>query len=395
MLPAKLRNNSPKILLMLGLCVMILAACSTVDDYVLGKDNTPKPKELGPIKARVNLIEDWSVPIDKANKSHTYLKLKPVIQKDVIYVADSDGSMQAVDKKTGRLIWSKQLHESAVSGPTVANGYIVVGTDAANIFLLKQKDGQEAWHAKVSSDVLSKAIIAHSKVIVKTIDGNLYAFDLKTGEKLWVADHGAPSLVLKASSSPIVMGNLVIVGFSDGKLDAIDMDTGHIVWQRSIAYATGSSDVERLVDIDADPIVRGDIVYLASYQGYVGALALSDGQFIWNKPASTYKNMAIDETTIYMTDSNDVLWAFNRQNGQVRWKQVSLKARGLTEPVLMNNHLFVGDKTGYMHGLSTQTGEIIGRVQLGGSVDISPAVAGNHLYVLTANGHLNRLSVSK
>ena len=395
MLLAKFRKNFLKTLTIIGVCIMLLPSCSTVDDYILGKDNTPQPSELAPIKTRVKLVEDWSVPIDKANKSHTYLKLKPVVKNGIIYVADSDGSVQAVDKHHGRLIWSQHLHEGVVSGPTVANGYIVVGTDAANIFLLKQKDGQEAWHRKVSSDVLSKSIIAHNKVIAKTIDGNLYAFDLKTGEKHWVADHGAPSLVLKASSSPIVMGNLVIVGFSDGKLDAIDMDTGHDVWQRSIAYATGSSDVERLVDIDADPIVRGDIVYLASYQGYVGALSLSNGQFIWNKPASTYKNMAIDATTIYMTDSNDVLWAFNRQNGQVRWKQVSLKAHGLSEPVLLGNHLFVGDKTGYRHGLSTQTGEIIARTQLGSAVVVSPAASEGHLYVLTANGHLNRLSVSK
>ena len=152
--------------------------------------------------------------------------------------------------------------------------------------------------------------------------------------------------------------------------------------------------MERLVDIDADPIVRGDVVYLASYQGYIGALSLTTGQFIWRKPASVYKNLAIDATTLYATDSDDVLWAFDRQNGQVKWKQLALKARGLTEPTLLGKRLVVGDRTGYLHVLSTQNGALISRRELSGPIDISPAVAGDSVFVMTANGQLSRFSVS-
>ena len=377
----------------LGLCAL-LQACTQVDNYVLGKDNTPKPSPLTAITAKAKMALAWSVSIGKANKSSAYLKLKPVIRGNTIYTADANGMVQALEKGTGHTLWSKQLSHGIVSGPSVSQGHIALGTNASQVVLLKQADGTEAWHAKVSSDILSKPAIANHKVIVKTIDGNLYAFHLQTGEKIWVADHGSPSLILKASSSPVIMGQLVLVGFSDGKLDAVDINFGHVLWQRSIAYASGSSDVERLVDIDADPIVRGGVVYLASYQGYVGALTLENGQFVWSKPASTYRNLSIDDNALYMTDSNDVLWAFDRASGQVKWKQDSLKARGLSEPVLMGNRLVVGDKTGYLHLLSTQSGEIISRTQLSGAIDIAPTVSGNHVYVMTANGKLNCLSVS-
>ena len=190
------------------------------------------------------------------------------------------------------------------------------------------------------------------------------------------------------------MDKLALVGFSDGKLDAIDIQTGNVVWQRSIAYASGSSDVERLVDIDADPIVRGNIAYLASYQGYIGALSLANGEFVWRKPASVYKNMAIDNTTLYVTDSDDILWAFDSISGHVKWKQLALKARGLTEPVLLGNRLIVGDRTGFVHVLATQNGELVSREQVSGPVDIAPAVAENSVYVMTANGKLSRFSVS-
>ncbi len=385
-----LRNKK---LAILGLCTL-LQACAQVDDYMLGKDNTAKPTALEEFKPKMNLVQDWSVPIGKSKQTSAYLKLKPVIQNNVVYTADTTGMVQAVDKNTGKVAWSKQLKQGVISGPTVAQGYIALGTNASTIVLLSQTDGHEVWQAKTSGEALSKPIIANRKVIAKTIDGNLYAFDLAKGEKLWVVDHGAPGLSLKASSSPVIFDKLALVGFSDGKLDAVELQSGSTVWQRSIAYASGSSDIERLVDIDADPIVRGDVVYLASYQGFIGALSLQNGEFKWKKPASTYKNLAIDATTLYMTDSDDVVWALDRQNGQVKWKQLSLKARGLTEPVLMNNRLVVGDKTGYLHVLSTQNGELLSRAQASGAIDIAPAVSGNSVYVMTANGKLNRFSVS-
>lgn len=368
-----------------GLC---LQACSLIDDYILGKDNTLLPTPLTDIKAKVVLHKVWSTSVGKPTKSRTYLKLKPVVQDHTIYTADLSGSVSAVAKATGHIRWSVQLKHPVVSGPTVAHGYVVVGTDDATLVLLSQADGHQVWEAHLSGEALSKPAMNADTVIAKTINGHLYAFDLASGKQKWMADHGSPNLILKASSSPKMMGSLVLVGYSDGKLDAMDVSTGRMIWQRSIAYANGASDVERLVDIDADPMIRNNVVYLASYQGYVGALRLDDGQFIWSKPASVYKNIALDEDTAYVTDSKDVLWAYRLSNGQIKWKQTALKAHDVTEPVLIGNRLVVGDKTGYLHVLSKLNGELIGRLRLSAAIDISPAQAGERIVVLTADGLL-------
>ena len=208
----------------LGFC-LLLQSCGQVDDYLLGKDNTPKPTALAAISPKMNLVENWSVPIGKSSKSRMYLKLKPMIHDNVVYTADAGGMVQAIDKSSGKALWANQLKQGLISGPAVAEGYIALGTNTASIVLLNQSNGHEVWQAKVSGDALSKPVIASHKVIAKTIDGNLYAFDLKTGEKLWGANHGAPGLILKASSSPVIVDKLALVGFSDGKLDAIDLQS--------------------------------------------------------------------------------------------------------------------------------------------------------------------------
>ena len=103
--------------------------------------------------------------------------------------------------------------------------------------------------------------------------------------------------------------------------------------------------------------------------------------------------MILHDNTLYVTDSNDVVWSINAHDGHVNWKQTALKARGLTEPALVNNQLVLGDKTGYLHVMSTQTGELLARTQLSSGINISPSVSGKNVYVLTDNGVLNQLSI--
>lgn len=380
-------------LFILALCAS-LQGCSKIDDYMLGKDNTPKPKALVDIQDKVKIAPSWTVAVGKSSKNKEYLRLKPVIRAGVIYTADASGLVHAVNKRDGQIKWTTQLAHGLVSGPTIANGYIAVATSNSSLILLNQANGKKVWQNKVSGEILSPPAMAHKKVIAKTIDGKVYAFHVADGKQLWTAEHGSPNLVLKASSSPVVVGKLVLIGFSDGKMDAYDIDSGRLVWQRSIAFASGASDVERLVDIDADPVVEGDVAYLASYQGYIGALSLTNGQFIWRKPGSVYKNMLSRADTLYISDTHDVLWSINKQDGRVNWKQKMLKARGLTEPALVGKDLVVGDKTGYLHFVDPQTGELLGRYKMSSGVSISPSVSGKTLYVSTDNGMLNQLSVS-
>ena len=373
--------------------IVALQACTQIDDYMLGKDNTLQPAALMPISQKMSLTEKWSVFTGNPGKTNDELKMSPVVDGGVVYTASVDGVVQATDKVNGSVLWSKKLPEHLMSGPTVAQGYVVVASNSSSVIVLNQANGNVLWQAKLSGDSLSKPVISGRHLFIKTIDGNLYSFDLKKGEKLWMVDHGSPHLILKASSSPVLFKQLVLVGFSDGKLDAVERDTGRVVWQRNIAFASGGSDVERLVDIDADPVVRGDRVYLASYQGYVGALSLQNGEFIWQQPASIYKNIVVSGDSVYYVDSDSTVWARNRNNGHVKWKQEALKARGLTEPVFMGNRILMGDKSGYLHGLDVDTGEIVSRTFVHAPILSAPAVSGSSVYVLATNGKLSQFSV--
>lgn len=375
-------------LLFMGLCSIALQGCGLVDDYILGKDNSLQPKPLPEIHSRLNFTRLWSAKIGQSQKTRTYYKLKPVVFGQKIYTADTSGRVTALSSQ-GKILWTTPLPHGVVSGPTVAHDKVIVGSENGSIIALSQFDGRLLWETALASEVLAKAVITHQTVIVKTMDGHLYALDLATGKKLWVIEHGAPNLILKASSSPVISGNTALVGYSDGKLDAVDLEKGRVIWQRGIVYPNGASDVERLVDIDADPLLRNHSLFMASYQGFIGAFNLENGQFVWSKKASVYKNMAMDNETLYVTDNQDVLWAYQLSNGQIKWKQTALKGNGLTEPVLLGPKVVVGDKTGYLHILSAATGKPIGREKLGSPIYISPAISQDRILVMTADGVLH------
>lgn len=366
-----------------------LQSCTQIDDYWLGKDNTPTPQALGQFKNKVNFKLAWQVPLSGGKLRDVEGKLVPVVKGQTLYIALPNGHIEARNIKNGALRWSKVFSQGLMSGPAVNDGIVALGTNASSVVALKQQTGEVLWEKRLSGQILSKPVVSNGIVLAKTVEGNLYALNKEDGHRLWKAFHGSPELILKASSSPLVLDKqFVFVGFSDGKADVYELKTGRLMWQKGIAYANGASDVERLVDIDADPLAYGNLVLLAAYQGDVGAISLNNGEFAWHKPASVYKNMALKSGQLFFVDEHDVIWAIDPTNGQVYWKQNALVARGLTSPVWVKEGVMVADKLGFIHLLSARNGSIIGRTSVDAGVRISPVASGNQIFVVTQSGQL-------
>lgn len=380
-----------KIKLLFVACSIAFASCSKVDDYMLGKDNTPKPKKLSTLKNNLPVKQQWSTSVGKS-ASTEYLRLKPILENTIIYTANANGMVDAVNT-SGQVVWTNQLKDTLVSGPALGNNFLVVSTDRSNLVVLNKSTGKTLWSAKLSAEILAQPAITRDKIIAKSIDGKVTAFSSRTGKELWSYDHGTSGLVLKASSSPIIYQNKLLVGFSDGKIDALDINNGRLLWQRSLTFASGSSEVETLIDIGADPIVENNVAYLASYQGSIAALSLENGEFLWQTNASVYKNVVMNGNSLFYSDSNDILWSLDKRNGKVNWKNSSFKARGITEPSFSQGNLVIGDKTGYMHLVNAQNGMTIARYKLNSGISYTPLFNNNRVYILTDNGMLNKIKI--
>ena len=151
----------------------------------------------------------------------------------------------------------------------------------------------------------------------------------------------------------------------------------------------GRSDLERMVDIDADPKLVDNILYVATYQGHVAALSLHTGEVIWTRDVSSYAGIAVDAKNVYVTDDASDVWALDRRTGASVWKQDKLKARSLSGPAAVDGYVVVGDYAGYVHWLRADDGQFAARTHEDDSRIISaPIVAGDLVLVYSSGGKL-------
>lgn len=373
------------------LCALFVSGCNYIDDYTLGKDNSPAPHPLPKIIKPKDVKIDWSVSVGSFKKGMITPDLQPAYYDNILYVATTDGQISSVNPQNGKIIWQKKINTPILAGPVVSANHVMMSGDDSALYIFDRHTGEQLKRIMLSSDAIAKAYVHHDHVFIKTINGNLYSIRINDGHKEWIYERNSPEIILKASSSPVVYQNMVLAGFSDGALVGLDQKNGHVIFQQHIAFPKGASEIEGLVDIDTNPIIDGDDLYIATYQGEVGVYSIPNGQFKWHHQASTFHDLAIEKHYMIMVDSNDIVWAFDKRNGQVLWKQNGLKARGLTAPVFWHHQIWVADRFGVMHGIDPNTGEFIGQVQLPGSVIAAPVVYHQGCWITTSNGQLHRL----
>lgn len=369
---------------------------SGISDYFSGgEDNTDPPAlltELDAAEVHIDELWDASIGVGADEKS---VKLAPVVSGSNIIVADREGVVEARDLKTGDKIWSTQTELFLSGGAGLGNNIVVFGSSNAQVIALNAQTGEIAWKSNVSGEVLASPVVAKNGVIIRTTDGTITALDEKTGGKLWSYEHNVPALTIRGISAPLVVNDKVIAGYDNGKLIALDLTNGKYAWETSIAIPKGRSEVERLVDLDVDPIEINDIVYIASYRGGVSAVSASDGDTMWrNDSVSSHTGLSNDFRYLYITDSHAHVWQLDQHNGAGLWQQKELHHRRLTAPAIYQNYIVVGDFEGYVHWLSSTDGRQLGRIQITDQpIENKPIVIDDIVYVYAKDGTLSALKI--
>ncbi len=358
-----------------------------------GKTDEELPSDLPDFTEQFSPRELWSRDVGVGTEDRD-LNLRPWVEKGVVYAADSSGELMALDSLSGKVIWQVDTKARLSGGPGGGLGLVLVGTEDAEVIALDAANGSELWRVRVSSEVLATPAVGLDTVVVHTIDGKLIGLEAATGQERWRFDRKIPVLTLRGSSSPIIEGTVAYCGLAGGKLVAVDIRTGAPVWDASVSVPRGRSELERLTDIDGDPLLFGNDVFVATYQGAVASVSLFNGQLNWKRELSAYSSLDADWRHVYVSDSDGVLWALDADSGNARWRQEQLKLRRLSAPAVFGEYVVVGDYDGYLHWVSPRNGELVARQRAGrGPITAQPRVVGETLYVLGADGELTAVAM--
>jgi len=373
-----------RVLVSVVLSLALLSGCSWFGD----EDNSEPPAKLKKFDVQVRLKELWSRDTG-VGADGQLVKLVPAVLGDRVYTVDRKGRATTYTLDDGKLVWRSKTGALVSAGPGVDEGLVLLGTSDARVLALDAKTGKLLWTSQVSSEVLSVPQVYEGVVIVQTVDGNLTGLEADSGKRIWVHDRTVPVLSLRGTSTPLIKDGVVLSGFANGKMVALDAHSGRQLWEAVIAVPSGRSELQRMVDVDADPVVRDDVLYVVSFQGQLAAVSLQNGRLLWNRDMSAYAGMAVDFQQVYVTDELSNVWALDRRSGASLWKNSDLQRRALTGPVVAEGYVAVGDFEGYVHLLSLIDGAISGRQRVDRAGILEPPVAlGDRLLVLGAGGEL-------
>ncbi len=375
------------------LTTLTLGGCSSIPDPFgwMESDNQEPPAELTEFKPSVSIDTLWSRDTGEGSEEQ-YLRLVPAIYQGRIIVADGEGMVQSLDVKTGASVWKVETEAPISGGPGVGEDLVLVGTRDAEVIALNESDGTQLWRSHLTSEILSVPRVAEGTVVVHTIDGKLYGLDAGTGEQTWVYDRTVPILTLRGNSSPVIRGSNIISGFASGKLVNINLYSGEPQWEVLITPPRGRSELERIVDIDADPVISDGLVYVCTYQGEIAAVSEDTGVVMWRRELSSHAGLDADWRAIYITDSEDRVWALEPRNGAGLWRQEKLLNRRLTTPAILDDYILFGDLEGYVHWLYYEDGALAARVEVADApISSAPIVVNDVAYVYADDGTLTAL----
>lgn len=367
----------------------LLSGCGWMTSVVSSvTDSGPefKPSMLVDFEHEVQTLKLWST--SAVGDYHSVSSgLRPGLGEGMVFVADSEGRVAAIDTSTGKIIWKVELDSTLGGGVGVGKELVMVGSTNGDVFALEAATGEQRWHTMVSSEVLSAPAGNGDIVVVQTQDGRVIGLNDADGEKRWQFKLDVPVLTLRGTSAPIIKGKTVIAGFANGKVYALSADSGTMIWDNRIATPQGRTELERMVDIDGQPLLANDIVYAVSYQGRIGAMARGTGRELWYQDSSSYHGLAYGLEQVYVAEADDTVKAMRSSSGQVLWTNDQLSHRLLNRPSVASGYLAVADAEGYLHVLSQTDGRFVGRTRVHSSGVTAPMVSdGEVLYVLDNNG---------
>lgn len=357
--------------LLIGLVASaLLAGCSSETDSIV---MAPLPQ----VENQFTPTIVWDKSVGNGVEQF-YSDLSPVWDGSAVYAADRKGIVKALELESGKEIWSVDLSKrtgflsanlSALlsGGLTVSGNHIYIGTERGTVIALNKEDGSVVWDVEVAGEALSRPVANDGLVIVHTSNGMLQALDENSGEIKWTVNMDTPSLSLRGESAPSIAYGAAIVGGDNGRVSAVLLSQGQLIWQQRISQVTSSTEIGRLDDVDMTPIIDDGTIYAIAYNGTLAALDMRSGQIKWKRDLGSVNNMVLSGENLYLVDQNDRVLSVRKSDGVTLWTQEDLLNRGLSAPEMYNGYLVVGDKEGYLHWLDMSTGGFVAQNKINSS----------------------------
>ncbi len=340
----------------------------------------PEPKPLEAFEAKISGRQVW---LDQLGGVR--FPLVPATRDGVFFLARSDGTVRALAAESGREVWRADAGGEISAGVGSDGRFTSVVTRANEVVAFNAK-GEALWRKRVPSAVVSPPLVAGERIFVMTVDRVVHAFDAQDGRRLWVYQKAGDPLTLAQPGVLAAYRNNLLSG-QGPRLAALEPTLGTLTWDVALATPRGTNEVERLADLVGPPVRQGNRYCARAFQSAVACVDAERGTLLWTRNVGGTRALAGDAERVFGADANDRITAWRADSGDVQWTNEKFMHRGLSGMLAVGPVLVFGDLDGYVHFLSTATGETQLRQTTDGSpIVTTPVVSGTTVMVVTRDG---------
>ncbi|RMF44694.1 MAG: serine/threonine protein kinase [Planctomycetota bacterium] len=353
--------------------IIALAAAFTerswADDWPLGRGN---PQGTGATEDALpeNLELLWQVDVGGLG-----FDAGPIVAEGVIYAADAEGRILAVNLSDGTIRWQLKLDTGFVASPGYRDGMLFLGDYDGNFRALQASDGEQKWVYAAGMEIDASPNFYQDSVLFTSQSGALYCVQIASGELKWKYETND-----QLQCSPTLAGSHTFLGGCDAHLHVVDVRSG--------------TAAEPPIPIDAPtgstPAIVGQDVFVPTYAGEIFRFSLGKREPVWRfrnpELAEEFKNSAAVAHGILVAASRHKrVFALNTSDGSVRWVHV-LRKRSDASPVIAGHSVIIAAADGRIIRLDLESGQQIWMTELKGSFLGSPAIAGDRLVLTSDRG---------
>ncbi|MDB2245253.1 serine/threonine-protein kinase [Halorubrum ezzemoulense] len=298
----------------------------------------------------------------------------PIVTGNTVYIGSN--KLYAIDLDTGEEVWSFDVGTLQISSaesdrgvnsyselsisakvdqpPVVIDGDIVFCTTNGGVYSLDCNTGTRNWGKRIEDKVQAAPCVVDKSILLPT-SNYLYSIN-RSGSVNWTLNFDNLSGV--AIGDSCMFATELTGRYDPDKIHKIDQETQEFIWTSE----RGDED-QSGYKTTYDPYHTSNPIYNDGTL-YVGGRGLSaieptTGDGLWRSSSNSDRLFpSVTEEMVFAGCTDGGVKAFDSHTGELKWSTSQID-RIESSPVVANNRLYVGDKSGKIYALDTQGGAIL------------------------------------
>lgn len=328
---------------------------------------------VAPQGSRELILEPSFIRATPEKESFAYRRLNrmtPVLTDQYVVQGNAVDGIVTYNRKTGSEVWRLTIENGVEGGVELSGDNLYFGGGDGLLRSVSLKKGTVNWTVPMRAELLAPPTLENSLLFAQTGADVIYGLEAASGKLLWTYNRQVTgNLSVRATTRPVVAGDLLLVGFSDGFVVALRKRDGIVQWERKLGRGN------RFRDVDSTATVNGSKAYFASYDGQLVSLKIDSGEVIWQADLGGYLPVTLGSGTVadrlYLATADGRVVELDEATGK-ELRSLKLKRGIATQPLISKNLMIFGESEGAIRVVDVETFRTLAQYQTGDGLMATP-----------------------